>query len=74
MEVSYTHVIAIPPDQEKLFHIISEPELKEKILQHQFAAVQSCSDPMMDRFGLPGPYRYKVDIDDCTVFWGERPK
>jgi hypothetical protein len=74
MEVSYTHVITIPPEEEKLFHIVSEPELKSQIGRHEFGAVQSCSDPMMDRFGLPGPYRYKVDIDDCTIFWGERPK
>jgi len=74
MEVSYTHVITMPPEQEKLFHIVSEPELKSQIGRHEFGAVQSCSDPMMDRFGLPGPYRYKVDLDDCTIFWGERPK
>jgi hypothetical protein len=74
MECSYTHALKLPPREEKLFHIVSEPELKQQFEQHEFATVQSCSDPEMDRLGLPSSYRYKNDIDDCTVFWGTRPK
>jgi len=74
MECSYTHVLKLSPDQEKLFHIVSEAELKDQIAHHQFGAVQLCSDPMLERYGLPGPYRFKADLDDCTVFWGDRPK
>jgi len=74
MECSYTHALALPPKQEKLQHLVTEAELKEQMAKHQFATIQSCSDPEMERLGLPGPYRYKVDMDDCTVYWGEAPK
>lgn len=74
MECSYTHAVALPPAQEKLEHLVSIAELKEQFARHQFVTVQSCSDAEMERYGLPGPYRYKADMDDCTVFWGEAPK
>jgi len=74
MEVSYTHAVTLSPEQEKLMHIVSIEELKGQFARHEFATVQSCSDAELDRYGLPGPYRYRADMDDCTVYWGERPK
>ena len=74
MEVSYTHTVKLSAAEEKLEHIVSIDELKDQFAKHQFATVQSCSDAEMDRYGLPSSYRYKADLDDCTVFWGERPK
>jgi len=74
MEVSYTHTVKLSPAEEKLEHIVSINELKDQFAKHEFATVQSCSDAEMDRYGLPSSYRYKADMDDCTVFWGERPK
>jgi hypothetical protein len=74
MEVSYTHTVKLSPAEEKLEHIVSLDELKDQFAKREFATVQSCSDAEMDRYGLPGPYRYKADMDDCTVFWGQRPK
>jgi hypothetical protein len=74
MECSYTHALALPPKEEKLEHLVSIAELKDQFTRHEFATVQSCSDAEMDKFGLPSSYRYKNDMDDCTVFWGERPK
>jgi hypothetical protein len=70
MECSYTHVLRLPPREAKLEHIVSEVELKSQFAKHAFAAAQSCSDPEMDRLGLPGPFTHRVDMDDCTVFWG----
>jgi hypothetical protein len=74
MECSYTHALALPPKEEKLQHLVSEAELKEQFARHEFATVQSCSDPEMDRMGMPSSYRYNVNIDDCTIYWGARPK
>jgi hypothetical protein len=74
MEVSYTHTVALSPQEEKLEHIVSIAELKDQFARHEFATVQSCSDDEMDRYGLPSSYRYRVDMDDCAVFWGLRPK
>jgi hypothetical protein len=74
MECSYTHALALPPREEKLQHLVSEADLKEQFARHEFDTVQSCSDAEMDRFGLPSSYRYRVDIEDCTVFWGTRTK
>ncbi len=74
MEVSYTHTVRLSPAEEKLEHIVSVDELKTQFAKHEFATVQSCSDAEMERYGLPSSYRYQVEMDDCTVFWGERPK
>jgi hypothetical protein len=74
MEVSYTHAVTLPPEQGKLMHIVSLAELKDQFARHEFATVQSCSDDEEERYGLPGPYRYRADMNDCTVYWGERPK
>ncbi len=74
MECSYTHAVVLPPREEKLQHLVSEAELKEQFVRHEYDTIQSCSDPEMDRLGLPSSYRYKVDIDECSVFWGARPK
>jgi len=74
MECSYTHAVVLPPREEKLQHLVSEAELKERFARHEYDTVQSCSDPEMDRLGLPSSYRYKVDMDECSVFWGARPR
>jgi hypothetical protein len=74
MECSYTHVLPLSPAQEKRQHLVSEAELKGQFARHEFVTAQSCSDPEMDRLGVAGAYRYRNDMDDCTVFWGERPK
>jgi hypothetical protein len=74
MEVSYTHTVTLSPHEKKLEHIVSIQELKGQFANHAFATVQSCSDAEMDRYGLPSSYRYKADMDDCTVFWGQRPE
>jgi hypothetical protein len=74
MECSYTHALALPPREEKLQHLVSEPELKQQFLRHEFATVQSCSDPEMDRLGLPAGYPHKVDMDECTIYWVDARK
>lgn len=74
MEVSYTHTVKLSPREEKLEHIVSIQELKDQFANHEFATVQSCADAEMDRYGLPSSYRYKADMEDCTVFWGRVPK
>jgi len=74
MECSYTHAVVLPAKEEKLQHLVSESELKEQFARHEYDTIQSCSDPEMDRLGLPSSYRYKNDLDECSVFWGARPK
>lgn len=69
MECSYTHALALPAREEKLQHLVSEPDLKQQFLRHEFDTVQSCSDPEMDRLGLPAGYPHKVDLDECTIYW-----
>ncbi len=73
MECSYTHALALPPREEKLQHLVSEAQLKQQFLHHEFDTVQSCSDPEMERLGLPANYPHKEDIDECTIYWvGQR--
>ena len=69
MECSYTHALNLPPREEKLQHLVSEPDLKQQFLRHEFDTVQSCSDPEMERLGLPAGYPHKVDMDECTIYW-----
>ena len=72
MECSYTHTVALPPKEEKLQHLVSEAQLKEQFARREFDTVQSCSDAEVGKLGLPGSYPHKIDMDDCTVYWGGR--
>jgi len=74
MECSYTHALSLPPKEEKLQHLVSEAQLKEQFARHEFDTVQSCSDAEEDRLGLPSSYRYNVNIEECTIYWGLRTK
>jgi hypothetical protein len=74
MECSYTHVLPLPPAQLRRQHLVTEAELKGQFEHHEFVTAQSCSDPELDRLGVAGAFRYRNDMDDCTVFWGERKK
>ncbi len=74
MECSYTHALKLPPAEERRQHLISDDELRQQLANHQFDTVQSCSDDEMDKYEMPGPYRYRADIDDCSVYWGRVTK
>ncbi len=71
MEFSYAHKLDLPPAQEALYHIISEGELNKQVKDGKYDTVQSCNDDRMDEMNLPNLFPHKVDIGDCSVFWGK---
>jgi hypothetical protein len=71
MEFSYSHKLDLPADQEALYHVISESELDAQVRAGKYATVQSCNDDRMDEMKLAELFPNKVDIKDCSIFWGK---
>jgi hypothetical protein len=71
MEFSYSHKLDLPPQQEALFHIISERELNEQVKRGKFATVESCKDERIDEMQLPQLFPNQADVRDCSIFWGK---
>ena len=71
MEFSYSHKIQLSPEQEALFHIVSEAELKDQIKAGRFATVESCKDDAIDYYRLAELFPHRADIQDCGIFWGK---
>jgi hypothetical protein len=72
MEFSYSHKLDLPHEQEALFHLVSERELKEQFQKGQFDTVQTCKDDMAANFKLAELYAKKVDIQDCSIYWAPK--
>ncbi|HEY7302866.1 MAG TPA: hypothetical protein VH601_02030 [Bryobacteraceae bacterium] len=71
MEFSYSHKLQLLPDQERLYHIISETELKRDVQAGRFYTVETCRDEIIESFKLDEIFPNSVDIADCTVYWGK---
>jgi hypothetical protein len=71
MEFSYSHKLELLPQQEALYHIISERELNEQVKNGQFATVESCKDERIDEMHLTELFPHQVDVRDCSIFWGK---
>ena len=69
MEFSYSHKIELPPQQARLYHIISLAQLKKQIQGGRFETVETCKDEIIEDFKLADYFPNKEDFDDCTVFW-----
>jgi hypothetical protein len=70
-EFSYSHKLQLPPHQERLYHIISEAEVKKEVQSGRFYTVETCKDDIIDSFNLDSLFPNSVDIADCTVYWGK---
>jgi len=71
MEFSYAHKLDLPPAQEALYHVVSESELDAQIKAGKYDTVQSCNDDRIDEMNLVNLFANKVDIKDCSIFWGK---
>lgn len=74
MEFSYSHKLDLPPDQEALYHVISESQLDQQVKAGKYATVQSCNDDRIDEMKLAELFPNKADLKDCTIFWGKVKK
>jgi len=71
MEFSYAHKLNLPPAQEALYHIVSESELNAQVKAGKYDTVQTCKDDRIDEMNLVNLYPNRVDIKDCSIFWGK---
>jgi hypothetical protein len=71
LEFSYSHKLQLPPDQERLYHVVSEAELKKDVQAGRFYTVETCRDEIINSFNLDSLFPNNVDIADCTVYWGK---
>ncbi len=71
MEFSYAHKLQLSAAQEALYHIVSERELNDQVKAGKFDTVQTCNDDRMDQMDLADLFPHKVDIGDCSIFWGK---
>ena len=68
-ELSYTHLVNLPPAEGALMHILNKAEVKRQVQSGMFATAYSCDDDEIADFGLKTLYKQHVEIEDCSVFW-----
>jgi hypothetical protein len=69
-ELFYSHKVNLPPAEAALMHIVTEAEVKRQVQSGMFATAYSCDDGEIDDWGLEKLYQQRVDMDDCSIFWG----
>ncbi len=69
LEFSYAEKLELPPDQEKLYHIISNKELKQQIKAGQFVTFETCRDGIMDDLEPASDFKQHSQPGDCNLFW-----
>jgi len=68
-ELSYTHLVNLPPAEAALMHILNEAAVKRQLQSGMFATAYSCDDEEITNYGLKTLYKQHVDLEDCTIFW-----
>jgi hypothetical protein len=68
-ELSYTHLVNLPPAEAALMHILNEAEVKRQVQSGTFATVYSCEEEEIAGYGLKTLYKQHVDLEGCTIFW-----
>jgi hypothetical protein len=69
-ELFYSHKVNLPPAEAALMHIVTEAEVKRQVQSGMFATAYSCDDGEIDDWGLEKLYQQRVDMEDCSIFWG----
>ena len=75
-ELSYTHLVNLPPAEAALLHILNEAEVKRQVQSGIFATAYSCDEAEIAGYSLKTLYKQHVELEDCTIFWdrGETPR
>ncbi len=71
-ELSYTHLVNLPPAEAALMHILNEAEVKRQVQSGMFATAYSCDDEEIAGFGLKTLYKQHADLENCTIFWDRK--
>lgn len=73
LEFGYSHKVSLPPAKMALLHIVSEDEQNRRVKARTFSTIFSCDSDDINSLGLNSLYNHKVEMYDCTIFWGDRP-
>ena len=71
-ELSYTHLVDLPPAEAALMHILNKAAVKRQVQSGMFATAYSCDDGEIADFGLKTLYKQHVEMEDCTIFWDRK--
>jgi hypothetical protein len=74
MEFSYAHKLELSAADERLYHVVSERELKSQLKAGVFHTAQSCNDDEIDKLGLTADFQHEADLQDCSIFWDPAPQ
>jgi len=72
MEFGYSHTITgLPAQRAALLHILSEPDVKQRVESGAYATVETCDldTDFIDSLELPKAYRQNAELHDCGVYW-----
>jgi hypothetical protein len=71
-ELSYTHLVNLPPEESALLHILNKAAVKRQVQAGTFATAYSCEDEEISDFGLKTLYKRQASMEDCTIFWDRK--
>ncbi len=71
-ELSYTHLVNLPPAEAALMHILNQAAVKRQVQSGMFATAYGCDDEEIADYGLKTLYKQHVDLEGCTIFWDRR--
>jgi hypothetical protein len=71
-ELYYSHKVDLGPEENALLHILTSAEVKHQVQSGIFATAYSCDDDEISDYGLPGLYKQRVNMEDCSIFWERR--
>ena len=71
-ELSYTHLVNLPPAEAAMMHILNKAEVKKQVQSGMFATAFSCDDEQIDELGLKTLYKQHAELEECSVFWDRK--
>ncbi len=72
-ELSYTHLVNLPPAEASMMHILNEAEVQRQVQSGMFATAYSCDTEDIAKYGLKTLYRQHAELEDCSIFWDRQP-
>ncbi len=71
-ELSYTHLVNLPPAEAAMMHILNKAEVKKQVQSGMFATAYSCDDDEIKDLGLKTLYKQHAELEECTIFWDRK--
>jgi hypothetical protein len=71
LEYSDTHKLRLSKELSQTLHVFSKEELTRRIKAGTYDTVATCEDEDKEdkTLDLPGMYKQKTSVGDCTVYW-----